>query len=233
MVRHPRAHEPEATYGADRDRNRPRGRDDQRHVRPHGLDRLRRSTRSSPTSVKDRTPSSAGSRRSTRRESDASLTPSFDEALLPKVRALPEVANAEGSVSSETTHLIDKDGKVIQFGLGGAPNLGFSIANPAVTLQSAPPRHGRVAGARGGRDRQGDCVEEGPRGGPGHRRPGGGTGRDVPDLGDRPVQLRPHDRRCDPRGLRPPDCAEPCSASEGSWTRSLSPRSRTRPMQRS
>ena len=63
-------------------------------------------------------------------ESDASLTPSFDEALLPKVRALPEVANAEGSVSSETTHLIDKDGKVIQFGLGGAPNLGFSIANP-------------------------------------------------------------------------------------------------------
>nr|MBA2643468.1 FtsX-like permease family protein [Actinomycetota bacterium] len=34
------------------------------------------------------------------------------------------------SVNSETTQLIDENGKVIQFGLGGAPNLGFSIANP-------------------------------------------------------------------------------------------------------
>jgi putative ABC transport system permease protein len=63
-------------------------------------------------------------------ESDASLTPTFDESVLPKVRELSEVAQAEGSVSSDTTHLIDKNGKVIQFGLGGAPNLGFSIANP-------------------------------------------------------------------------------------------------------
>jgi putative ABC transport system permease protein len=62
-------------------------------------------------------------------QSDASLTPTFDESLLPKVRALPEVAQAEGSVSSESTHLIGDDGKVIQFGLGGAPNLGFSIAS--------------------------------------------------------------------------------------------------------
>ena len=58
-------------------------------------------------------------------QSDASLTPSFDESVLPKVRQLSEVAQAEGSVSSDTTHLIDKNGKVIQFGLGGAPNLGF------------------------------------------------------------------------------------------------------------
>ena len=43
-------------------------------------------------------------------ESDASLTPSFDEALLPKVRALPEVAKAEGSVSSET-HTPDRQGR--------------------------------------------------------------------------------------------------------------------------
>jgi putative ABC transport system permease protein len=63
-------------------------------------------------------------------DSDAALTPTFDEALLPKVKQLSEVGQAEGSVSSETTHLIDQDGKVIQFGLGGAPNLGFSIANP-------------------------------------------------------------------------------------------------------
>jgi putative ABC transport system permease protein len=46
------------------------------------------------------------------------------------VRALPGVAEAEGSVDSDSTQLIDENGKVIQFGLGGAPNLGFSIANP-------------------------------------------------------------------------------------------------------
>jgi putative ABC transport system permease protein len=56
--------------------------------------------------------------------------PTFDEGLLADVRALPGVAEAEGSVDSETTQLIDEDGKVIQFGLGGAPNLGFSIADP-------------------------------------------------------------------------------------------------------
>ncbi|CAN5115388.1 hypothetical protein BH09ACT13_BH09ACT13_11740 [soil metagenome] len=55
--------------------------------------------------------------------------PTFDESLLAQVRALPGVAEAEGSVDSETTQLIDEDGKVIQFGLGGAPNFGFSIAN--------------------------------------------------------------------------------------------------------
>jgi putative ABC transport system permease protein len=33
-------------------------------------------------------------------------------------------------VQTDQAHLIDKNGKVIQFGLGGAPNLGFSIANP-------------------------------------------------------------------------------------------------------
>src|SRR5262249_30275064 len=62
--------------------------------------------------------------------SDAALTPTFSEMLLPMVRELSGVAQAEGSVSSDTTHLIDQNGKVIQFGLGGAPNLGFSIANP-------------------------------------------------------------------------------------------------------
>jgi putative ABC transport system permease protein len=53
--------------------------------------------------------------------------PSFDESLLARVRALPGVAEAEGSVDSDATQLIDKDGDAIVF--GGAPNLGFSIAN--------------------------------------------------------------------------------------------------------
>jgi putative ABC transport system permease protein len=52
--------------------------------------------------------------------------PSFDESLLGKVRALPAVAQAEPSVDGEA-QLIGKDGKAIVY--GGAPNLGFSIAN--------------------------------------------------------------------------------------------------------
>jgi putative ABC transport system permease protein len=50
--------------------------------------------------------------------------PSFDESLLGKVRALPDVAAAVGGVGGEA-QLIGRNGKVIAF--GGAPNLGFSI----------------------------------------------------------------------------------------------------------
>ena len=50
--------------------------------------------------------------------------PAFDQSLLPKVRALPEVGAAIGGVAGEA-QLIGSNGKVIQF--GGAPNLGFSV----------------------------------------------------------------------------------------------------------
>jgi len=53
--------------------------------------------------------------------------PTLDEGLLPQVRELSSVAEAEGSVDSDATQLIGDDGKVIVS--GGAPNLGFSIAN--------------------------------------------------------------------------------------------------------
>ncbi len=73
--------------------------------------------------------------------------PSFDESLLPKVTALPDVRAASGAVSGDA-HLIGKDGKAIVF--GGAPNLGFSVdpAQPAfnaLTLVSgAWPKAGEV-----------------------------------------------------------------------------------------
>src|SRR4051794_30414938 len=57
----------------------------------------------------------------------STLAPPFEEALLQTVRAVPEVAQAEGSVNGES-QLIGRNGKVIVY--GGAPNLGFSIANP-------------------------------------------------------------------------------------------------------
>jgi putative ABC transport system permease protein len=56
-----------------------------------------------------------------------STAPTLDESLLDKVRTVPGVAEAEGSVDGEA-QLIGRDGKVIVY--GGAPNLGFSVANP-------------------------------------------------------------------------------------------------------
>jgi putative ABC transport system permease protein len=49
---------------------------------------------------------------------------SFDESLLPKVKALPDVKAALGGVASDSAQFI-KNGKAIAY--GGAPNLGFSV----------------------------------------------------------------------------------------------------------
>ena len=59
-------------------------------------------------------------------EGSGATAPSFDQSLLEQVRQLPDVAEAEGSVDGEA-QIIGEDGKAIVF--GGAPNLGFSIAN--------------------------------------------------------------------------------------------------------
>jgi putative ABC transport system permease protein len=74
--------------------------------------------------------------------------PSFDESLLAKVRALPDVAAAVGGVGGEA-QLIGRNGKVIQF--GGAPNIGFSIDpsqarfNSVVLKEGNWPANGEVA----------------------------------------------------------------------------------------
>ncbi|MDX6396755.1 MAG: putative transport system permease protein [Gaiellaceae bacterium] len=73
--------------------------------------------------------------------------PPLDESLLATVRQVPGVAAAEGSVSGEA-QLIGKDGKPIVY--GGAPNLGFSIANgnsvfnPLTLVQGKWPGPGEV-----------------------------------------------------------------------------------------
>jgi putative ABC transport system permease protein len=51
--------------------------------------------------------------------------PTFPQDVLPEVKALPDVAAAAGSVTSENVKLIGKDGKVVD--TGGAPSLGFSV----------------------------------------------------------------------------------------------------------
>ncbi len=76
-----------------------------------------------------------------------STAPTLDESLLEKVRAVPGVAQAEGSVDGEA-QLIGRDGKVIVY--GGAPNLGFSIAkpdspfNPLTLVEGSWPKSGEV-----------------------------------------------------------------------------------------
>ncbi len=55
---------------------------------------------------------------------NTSTDPSFDQSLLAKVKALPDVDAALGGVSGDA-HLIGKNGKAIVF--GGAPNIGFSV----------------------------------------------------------------------------------------------------------
>ncbi|HUG64821.1 MAG TPA: FtsX-like permease family protein [Gaiellaceae bacterium] len=75
--------------------------------------------------------------------------PTFDEELLERVRALPAVADAEGSVDSAATQLIGDDGKAVVS--GGAPNLGFSIAdgesqfNPLTLLEGEWPGPNEVS----------------------------------------------------------------------------------------
>ena len=153
--------------------------------------------------------------------------PTFDESLLPKVRQLPEVAQAEGSVSSETTHLIDEDGKVIQFGLGGAPNLGFSIANPKSPFNPLTLVSGHWPGP-------GEVVIDKETASKKHLE----AGQDIGVQVQGPVETFRiagivqfssglDDRRRDARGLRPRDGSEPVPQARGSSTRSRSPRSRT------
>jgi putative ABC transport system permease protein len=73
--------------------------------------------------------------------------PPLDESLLGKVRALPDVALADGSVDGEA-QLIGKDGKAIVY--GGAPNLGFSVTsgnspfNPLSLVDGTWPKTGEV-----------------------------------------------------------------------------------------
>ncbi|HET9508324.1 MAG TPA: FtsX-like permease family protein [Gaiellaceae bacterium] len=60
-------------------------------------------------------------------DGSGATAPAFDEDVLEEVREVDGVALAEGSVDSESAQLIGDDGKAITY--GGAPNLGFSIAN--------------------------------------------------------------------------------------------------------
>jgi putative ABC transport system permease protein len=61
-------------------------------------------------------------------DGETASAPSIPDTLLPKVRALPDVAAATGLVADDTnTKILKKDGKAVN--TGGAPSFGFGI-NP-------------------------------------------------------------------------------------------------------
>ena len=76
-----------------------------------------------------------------------STAPTLDDSLLGTVRGLPAVEAADGSVDGQA-QLIGKNGKAIVY--GGAPNLGFSIANgasrfnPLKLVEGSWPQRGDV-----------------------------------------------------------------------------------------
>jgi putative ABC transport system permease protein len=81
-------------------------------------------------------------------DGSGATAPAFDESVLEDVREVDGVQAAEGSVDSESAQFIGDDGKAIVY--GGAPNLGFSIANgesqfnPLTLVQGAWPGPGEV-----------------------------------------------------------------------------------------
>ena len=89
--------------------------------------------------------------------------PSLDESLLAEVRDLPDVAAAEGSVDGEA-QLIGENGKAIVY--GGAPNLGFSIAegesrfNPLSLVEGSWPGDGEVVVDESTADKEGFRLGE-------------------------------------------------------------------------
>jgi putative ABC transport system permease protein len=81
---------------------------------------------------------------------NTSTPPSFSASLLPKVKALPGVADAAGGIGDQD-QLVGRNGKVIS--AGGAPGLAFSVDptsnqrfNPLVLVSGAwPKKDGEIA----------------------------------------------------------------------------------------
>ena len=125
---------PQAPRAADRDRDRPRRRDDQRHLRPHGHDQqrlrhdLHRSSYKNADVVVTGKAAFDERERQRRRDADASRP-----RCSTKVQALPDVAPRPARSRATALKLIGKDGKVID--TGGAP-VARLLRRPAASSSS-------------------------------------------------------------------------------------------------
>ena len=208
VVRHTRADEPEAPDGAYGDRDRPRRRDDQRDVRPHGLDRpgLRQDLHGRPSGLRRGDQRQVG----VRHVAVGRLAHAHVRRVSPPEGAGALRGRTGRGKRQQRVHAPDRQrrqGDPVRSRRFSESRLLHRERN--VALQSFHPRHGHLAGTWRGRHRQRDGLEEASRSRSGHRRPGGRAGSDVPGLRDHAVQLWAHDRGRHARGLRPPDGAGP------------------------
>ena len=97
-------------------------------------------------------------------EGSGASAPPFEEGVLEDVRGVEGVSEAEGGVSSESTTLIDRDGKAVV--KGGAPNLGFSISrgdspfNPLALVEGNWPGPNEVVIDEGTADEENFAIGE-------------------------------------------------------------------------
>ena len=204
---------PQAAHGADRARDRARRRDDQRHVRAHGLDRLRPSTRSSRTCAKGSSvvvSGKVGLRPHRRQRRDGA------GVRRERPRRRSRGGRRRRERRGQRRQRVDDPDRPRRQGdrHGGAPNLGFAIAegdspfNPLTLVEGEWPGPNEVvidkarAERRGLRDRRHD------------RRPGGGPGRVLQSPASSGSRRR-LDRRRDARRLRPADGAAASSRRRG------------------
>ena len=158
----------QAAHRADRDGDRPRRRDDQRHLHPHRHDRPRRSATSSARPREKIDVSVTPHARSTART--PTRTPPLDAALLPRVRALAgrrRGARAASSVRSRCS------------------TARASRCRPAACRRS-PPRSPTTASSPSRRPRAGSRRRRRGRGRQGHRREARLRGRRQVDRRRRP-----------------------------------------------
>ncbi len=132
--------------------------------------------------------------------------PSFDEAVLNRITALPDVNSAVGQVQGDA-HLIGHDGKAITF--GGAPNLGFSVDpakpefNTLTLVSGAWPQPGEVVIDRGTADKKNFAV------GQTHRSAVPWAGARVSHLRTGELRRRIVHRRCHDCRIRPEHGSDP------------------------
>ena len=143
---------PQAADAPDRDRDRARRRDGQRHVRPHRLDRqgVQLDLHRRPQGLGRRR--HAASRRSTSRRTSGSSAPTIDESLLAKVRALPGRRGGRGQ--RRRRRAADRI-RTARRSSSAARRTSASASRTAHSpLQPADARRRRLAARQRGRDRQ-------------------------------------------------------------------------------
>ncbi len=145
-------------------------------------------------------------------DQDGLSPPTLDDSLLPQVRALPGVAEAEGSVDSDATQLIGDDGKAVVSGGAPEPRLLDRQRRLGVQPADAGRRRRGPVRTRSSSTRRPPASRTSTVGEKIGVQAEGPVERDA-RLGHRPVQLGPHDRRRDARRVRPPDGA--ASLQEG------------------